>query len=364
MEAAAAGAADRARPGPASSRRPARGPGPRGPATSASGERSPAGGSGARGTASAMSSGSTASNRLRVWPNFIAPPLSSPSTLNSCSAARSWSSAFTRSAEEPPMRLPRPRVARPAKPSGNDASRAPRRRLDRASESSVSLIWWGTPDVAASRVASGPIGHPFCARGPTAPAGRIHRPDRVAARTTSAARSSTVAARSPPAVRPGGPGPASSPGRPPSRRPAGPQSPPGATELGQHRRPGGIGIAYGPDRCTAGSSSGPGRPGDPPPHRGPRSDEQVRVTGRVSPVGDGPVDLEARRQPRSSDPPADDSGGPVVGPWTRSPAAGPSRSTAGAAWSTAMQATDVDVQPEQLLADPRAGRSQRRPAGG
>ena len=36
-----------------------------------------------------------------AWPNFIAPPLSSPSTRNSCSAVRAWTSAATTSAGPP-----------------------------------------------------------------------------------------------------------------------------------------------------------------------------------------------------------------------------------------------------------------------
>ena len=62
-----------------------------------------------------------------AWPNFIAPPLSSPSTLNSCSAVRACTSAATSSAGLPPTRLPMPRAVRPAKPSGRVASFAVRR---------------------------------------------------------------------------------------------------------------------------------------------------------------------------------------------------------------------------------------------
>ncbi len=74
----------------------------------------------------ASSSGSAASKIDIAWPNFIAPPLSSPSTLKTCSAVRCWTSAATASAGRPPRRLPSPSVARPAMPSGRVASRAVR----------------------------------------------------------------------------------------------------------------------------------------------------------------------------------------------------------------------------------------------
>jgi hypothetical protein len=74
----------------------------------------------------ASSSGKAASNTLSAWPSFIAPPLSSPSTRKICSAVRCWSSLATISAGRPPMRLPRPSVARPATPRGSEASFAVR----------------------------------------------------------------------------------------------------------------------------------------------------------------------------------------------------------------------------------------------
>ena len=49
----------------------------------------------------ASSSGSAASKTDRAWPNFIAPPLRSPSTRNSCSAVRAWTSVSTVSAGRP-----------------------------------------------------------------------------------------------------------------------------------------------------------------------------------------------------------------------------------------------------------------------
>src|SRR5262249_60271231 len=57
---------------------------------------------------------------------FIAPPLSSPRTLKTCSAVRCWTSPTTISAGRPPIRLPRPRAVRPAKPIGSVASLAER----------------------------------------------------------------------------------------------------------------------------------------------------------------------------------------------------------------------------------------------
>jgi hypothetical protein len=65
-------------------------------------------------------------------PTFIAPPLSSPSTVNNCWAALSMSSALTSSLDMPVSRLPKPSAARPAMPTGRLASfalRAARPRL-------------------------------------------------------------------------------------------------------------------------------------------------------------------------------------------------------------------------------------------
>ena len=70
----------------------------------------------------ASSSGIAASKIDIACPNFMAPPLSSPRTLKSCSAVRACTSAATSSAGLPPTRLPMPRAVRPAKPSGSDAS--------------------------------------------------------------------------------------------------------------------------------------------------------------------------------------------------------------------------------------------------
>ena len=74
----------------------------------------------------AISGGSAASKIDNAWPNFIAPPLSSPRTLKICSAVRCWISVATISAGRPPMRLPNPRAVRPAKPIGSVASLAVR----------------------------------------------------------------------------------------------------------------------------------------------------------------------------------------------------------------------------------------------
>ncbi len=69
----------------------------------------------------ATSSGIAASKMLMAWPIFMAPPLSSPRTLNICSAVRAWSSACTISAGLPPMRLPSPHAVRPACAAGSAA---------------------------------------------------------------------------------------------------------------------------------------------------------------------------------------------------------------------------------------------------
>ncbi|WP_372506044.1 hypothetical protein [Actinomadura madurae] len=74
----------------------------------------------------AISGGSAASKIESIWPSFIAPPLSSPSTVNSCSAVRVWISIATASADRPKVRFPMPRAVRPAKPMGRDASFADR----------------------------------------------------------------------------------------------------------------------------------------------------------------------------------------------------------------------------------------------
>ncbi|SKV61976.1 Uncharacterised protein [Mycobacteroides abscessus subsp. abscessus] len=66
--------------------------------------------------------GIAASITDNACPTFMAPPLSSPSTLNSSSAAFSKSSALTSSADVPVSRLPTPRTARPAMPAGRLAS--------------------------------------------------------------------------------------------------------------------------------------------------------------------------------------------------------------------------------------------------
>ena len=73
------------------------------------------------------SSGNAASKMLIAWPNFIAPPLSCPSTEKIWSAVRRCTSLRTTFAGAPTMRLPRPSVVRPANPTGSDARRAVRR---------------------------------------------------------------------------------------------------------------------------------------------------------------------------------------------------------------------------------------------
>ena len=73
----------------------------------------------------ATSSGSADSSTDSAWPNFIAPPLSSPRVRNSCSAVRCWISVITASAGAPPIRLPNPIAVRPAYPKRQ--RRQPRR---------------------------------------------------------------------------------------------------------------------------------------------------------------------------------------------------------------------------------------------
>src|SRR4051795_4845017 len=76
-----------------------------------------------------------------AWPAFIAPPLSSPRTVNSCWAALSISSALTSSLDLPVSRLPNPSAARPAMPAPRPASlalrAAPPRLMSLTSPSSM-----------------------------------------------------------------------------------------------------------------------------------------------------------------------------------------------------------------------------------
>ena len=157
------------------------------PSRRAAGEPPPAAWSGWRGRGPAISSGRAASMTDIAWPNFMAPPLSSPSTLNSCSAVRACSSAATSSAGLPPTRLPNPTAVRPAKPSGRLASRAVRATARRGS----SLTRPFSPDAAVpvvgseGRFGSGAQAHRGCgsatrAGAPTARAARPPAPGRAA----------------------------------------------------------------------------------------------------------------------------------------------------------------------------------------
>ena len=109
----------------------------------------------------------------RAWPNFIAPPLSWPSTENSCSAVRACSSAATASAGRPPTRFPTPRAARPACPRGRPTSLAVRAIEPRG--------------MSVTRPLS-----PTCTRSPAAPStGGASRPPRRG-RSRSRCRPATV----------------------------------------------------------------------------------------------------------------------------------------------------------------------------
>ncbi len=87
----------------------------------------------------ANSSGSAASKIDSAWPTFIAPPLSCPSTLNSCSAVRCWISAATASGSIPVTRFPKPSAARPAYPRGSEASFTVRAMAQRGMSVTLSL---------------------------------------------------------------------------------------------------------------------------------------------------------------------------------------------------------------------------------
>ena len=180
-----------------------------------------------------MSSGSTDSNRLSAWPNFIAPPLSSPSTRKSCSAARCCICSLTCSAGAPPSRLPRPSVARPAKPSGREASRALRRKAERASES------------RSVRRCRGPLRcrsrSPFCSDRPTTAALGVCRPAPQLGAQIGAVSSSVapVVSGRPPSRKARACAAAVDAAQPVSRSETGSRS---AAELGQHRRPARVGV--------------------------------------------------------------------------------------------------------------------------
>src|ERR1700756_2396505 len=92
---------------------------------------------------SPYTSGIAASSTDSAWPTFMAPPLSSPRTVNSWGAAFSSSSAWTSSRDLPVNRLPNPSAARPAKPTGMLASfalRAARPRLMSATHPSSMTV--------------------------------------------------------------------------------------------------------------------------------------------------------------------------------------------------------------------------------
>ncbi len=270
-----------------------------------------------------MSSGSTDSNRLSAWPNFIAPPLSSPSTRNSCRRP---------AAGAPRSPLGRARRRALAEAEGGPAGEAERQgrepgpaaQADRASGSSVSLIWWGTPGVCWIEWCPG--------RSVTilrAGTNNIRRPDRptrrVAARTTHRGPSSTVA-DAVSTVRPARWDRACVVTR------AAAQSAASGSQSARVRQSwasirGQAGSARVRARSRAAQAAGPAREHERAHHRtpGPWSYEQVRVTGLGQSRGDGPIDLEAGRQHDRQIHRVDRRGGPVVGRLHPVPPVGPAR---------------------------------------
>ena len=93
----------------------------------------------------ANSSGMAASNTLRAWPNFMAPPLSSPSTSNSCSALFAMSCAEICSPSPPASLRPQPPTARPATPRGRLASFAVRAAVRRGISVTTAPRWRSSP---------------------------------------------------------------------------------------------------------------------------------------------------------------------------------------------------------------------------
>ncbi len=104
----------------------------------------------------ATSSGNAASSTDSAWPNFIAPPLSSPSVRKSCSAVRCCISVITTSPGRPASRLPSPIALRPAYPSGSAASRAVRATVLRGRSAMPSVSQVPKPAPASSRKRSTP----------------------------------------------------------------------------------------------------------------------------------------------------------------------------------------------------------------
>src|SRR3954447_9865199 len=105
-----------------------------------------------------------------AWPNFIAPPLSSPRTLKIWSAVRACTSAATSSAGLPPTRFPKPRAVRPAKPRGRLASFAVRVTARRGRSVTGSFSPPRPPG------APGSPAEPLPGCGAGAAAGRVDRP--------------------------------------------------------------------------------------------------------------------------------------------------------------------------------------------
>ena len=122
---------------------------------------------------------------LMAWPNFMAPPLSSPRVRKICSAVRACISAATASADRPPTRLPIPSAARPAMPRGRAASRALRATVRRGR--SLTQPWSHRRARRGAGGSGGPPAGPGSAtRAGVRPARRSRTPG---GRTTGATRS-------------------------------------------------------------------------------------------------------------------------------------------------------------------------------
>ena len=309
---------------PAARRTARRAPGGSGRPASA-GRRSAAG-SGPRGRARPARRARAASKTDSACPNFMAPPLSSPSTAKSCSAPRRATSAEISPASPPASRRPHPAAVRDANPRGSDARRAERwtDRRGISSDDTLPIV----PRRVPGRRAQGARPGVGCASTP----GCVTRARRVSVPRGEVELQAGRRRRPPPR---GGRGRARRRGRRP-RPPSGCPPSPAARELGRQPRPRRVGRGA---QAVGAAQQGP-RPGRT---RGPT----VPVPRARSPRGGvGGGRAAARRAPgRAASAPTSTarSGRRRVGSQTTT--AGAARATASATATTAGRPTSVSRSP-------------------